>query len=460
MTTRHTALVALLTAAALVTLLPEVAPAISITSVTPANPTTGQNVTVTAGAQTVSVAACPVTVTFGDGSPSVAAGSCPAPGACTVSASHVYTTAGTFTVSAEGPGAACFPPTLATRTVVVTAAAAGPVTATVSPSSVSIPRNQTTAINLTYTFSGSNTTLQSTTGTFQAGGSTLGTVSTPVSATITNGRGVVSESVLVPPAISLRAESLGATNITYTRTFTGTGALGLVTITTTAAVTVTSGTTSQLSINSMRLYFPNARPEITIQRNQLLRAFVDIGYTGTGRLSGFWEVDGALLVNVYQDLSFGGVITLESPAAPPLPTFVPRPHIVRFVITSPAVGVSFPEAIYFITPEETIQTRIRSVSPADNAIVDFGEMTFRWDKEAAAAAYLTEFFEKDPSVSALAPPKPPVFSAYAKDTTYSIPAAIRERTFIPGKSFLWRVTAFDRQGVKIAESPLYSFTVR
>ncbi len=375
-----------------------VSSAITIVSVSPTAAMAGQSVTAVISASTLSILPCSVMVNFGDGSPALSAGSCSTHTPCQLSANHVYTSAGSYVITAsDAGGGTCSAPMSASAPLTVSAAPAPPAPASassyVSPSSFSIPHNLATTLTLSYTFSGPsslNTTLQSGSGDFLAGGSVIATANTPLTAKVSNGRGGVTETLTIPAAVSLQAEKLGTANITFSRTFSGGG----VSTTTAVAITVTSGAAAGFSITSIRLYFPNGRPEVTIGRNTRLSAFADIGYTGTGRVQGYWEVDGNLLYNVYQTLPFGGLVTMQTRVVPPLPTFVPGAHILRFVITSPSASVSLPEAVYFVTASAPGETKMMLLYPADGSEAGSGELAFQWGKAATASAYLIEFLEK------------------------------------------------------------------
>ena len=109
---------------------------------------------------------------------------------------------------------------------------------------------------------------------------------------------------------------------------------------------------SDLTINRMRIYFSNNRPEITIQRNFPLKVYAEIGYSGTGLLEGYWEVDDEFLANVIRTIASGDQLHLESPDLPPIPTFVSGTHKIRLILTKPLQNIQFPWAIYFVTTDE------------------------------------------------------------------------------------------------------------
>ena len=109
---------------------------------------------------------------------------------------------------------------------------------------------------------------------------------------------------------------------------------------------------SDLKINSIRIYFSNDRPEITVKRNYPLTAYAEIGYTGVGILQGHWEVDGEFLSNVIKTIPSEKRMVIESPDIPKIPTFVSGTHKVTLIITNPPEIIPFPWATYFVTTDE------------------------------------------------------------------------------------------------------------
>jgi hypothetical protein len=107
-----------------------------------------------------------------------------------------------------------------------------------------------------------------------------------------------------------------------------------------------------LKIDRIKIYFSNARPDITVKRNYPLKVFAEIGYTGVGLLEGYWEVDEEFLTNVKRIIAAEKTVVIESPEIPKVPTFVSGTHKVRFIITNPSLAIKFPFAIYFVTTDE------------------------------------------------------------------------------------------------------------
>lgn len=366
--------------------------------------------------------------------------------------SGLPTTAGTysFTVTAADSCSAGSQQAQGSFTLVINPASIAGVQVTPVPSLFSIPRNTAWTQNISYLFTGPAGVpliLDSDKGVFRANNTVIGEANLPLSVSIVNGSGNTAEVLNIPVAISERAEALGTNRIMYSREFTD----GLASLTAEVAITVTTGAMAEFRITRMQLYFENKRGEITVPRNQpSLKAFVDINYTGSGLLKGYWEVDSRILSHVNQHLVFGKSITLSSPDVPALPTFAPGTHIVRFIITSMLGELAMPEGIYFVSADEAGEAYIIGlVMPEDSGQIGYGPYTFGWRREPWANTYLVEFFGEDT--------EKPIFTAYTRKSTYLLPPAILKKVFAADTSYQWRVKGYDAEGKIIGQSRLNAF---
>ena len=324
---------------------------------------------------------------------------------------------------------------------------------TTSPSSFRIPRNTTSVQNISYYFTSSSPavmTLLSDKGIFSVGGDVIGEVSIPLSASIANGVGRVSEVLTIPPAISLRAENLGTTRITFIRPFSH----GSTSVTGQAEISVTTEAGADFKITRIQLYFENQSAQTTVKRNEPLRKiYADLKFTGSGLLRGYWEVDGRILFNEFRHLVYGTDITLTIPDTMTLPTFDVGTHVVRFVITEPSESLPIPEAIYFVTSEEFKEIQsIKLIAPEDMADVGYAATDFVWYGKEPTANYLIEFQEEGGGK--------PLFAAYTRKPQYRLPESVLKGIFSPGKKYFWRVKGFDTGGNVSRESPIYRFTFK
>lgn len=322
----------------------------------------------------------------------------------------------------------------------------------ISPSSVNVARGQGNTVALTYQFSGypGTTVFNSAEGVFW-GGSELGRVNFPLTALLTGGRGIVTETLVIPAAIAERAIQQGSVRFIYRRVFhSSTGAM----LTTSVSMTVTGESIGQFGIKRINLYFENGRAEITVKKNQKdLKATADISFIGSGLFKGYWEVDGRVLSQVNMPLMSGQSITLTTPEIPPLPTFETGTHTVRFVVTSPAQGIPLPSLVYFVTAEESAERFIalKLKSPADKAELPYAPVLFQWE-EFASTLYLIQFYENTDSK--------PVFSAYTRKPNYKLPDVALKSTFRTGKVYYWKVTGFDKQKRRMGESQTARFSFK
>ncbi len=320
----------------------------------------------------------------------------------------------------------------------------------VTPRSFQIPRGLASVQNLSYSFTATRAldiNLSSSRGMFMANGAVIGEALTPVNVSIRNGTGRANETLNIPVAVTRRAEDLGASRITYVRTFAGPD----VSITGQAEIIATTEAGAGFRVTRLQLYFENNRAEITVKRNQPPpKLYADIRFTGSGLLQGYWEVDGRLLLNVFQHLVYGRTVTIEAPEIPPLPTFDTGTHIVRFVITNPQGGIVLPEAIYFVTAEEFKRLLgINLIQPANNSLLAFSQLLFAWEGRKNAITYLIEFLEEGGIK--------PIFSAYTRKSEYKLPDPVLKTIFAPGRNYLWRVKGFDSDNNVVAESGFSKF---
>jgi len=360
----------------------------------------------------------------------------------------------TFTVRATDgcPGQA--QSTDRTFTLTVNTPVLPPLGVTPIPSPVSVARGESSARSIGYQFRGApslNTTLTSPEGIFIVGNEIIETNPKPLTVGIQNGSGFVSEAVNIPVRIVERAVQRNSNTFVYTRTFSG--AEG--SLTATVLFTITTEAGADFELKRIELYFSNRRPEITVERNYAeLKAFAAIRFVGSGLLQGRWEVDGRLLSTVNQHLTYAKDVVLETPEIPPLPTFDTGSHIVRFLVTSPITAIPLPSIVYFVTPDEAkpIPAKIILIAPAHEDKLEYAPASFRWEPLDGTAVYLIQYYEK--------PDLKPVFSAYTKEPSYSLPKAVFDNIFSPGKKYYWKVTGFNDENNIKGESEVRTFAFR
>lgn len=322
------------------------------------------------------------------------------------------------------------------------------------PSTIYIPRGQSSTRNINYQFKSTpvtNITLTSQRGDFLVNNEVIESVEKSITANISNGIGSASENLIIPIRIIEKTIRKNTTNIIYRRVFSTTN----INIIANVFIHITTEAGSDFRIKRIELYFDNKRAETTIQRNyQNLKAYADIRFVGTGLLQGYWEVDGRILSYVNQHLSYGRSITLETPHIPPLPTFDTGTHIVRFVITNPETEIPLPSIIYFVTPSESIirPLSIKLIEPLNKKTFDFSPLSFHWEKPQGIDIFVIHFYNAEL--------KKPVFSAYVKNSTYKIPEAVLNKVFVKGEKYLWKISGFNDERNLTGDSEMFEFTFK
>lgn len=207
----------------------------------------------------------------------------------------------------------------------------------------------------------------------------------------------------------------------------------------------------ELSIQRVDLFFNNNQPKTTVsQYERGLKAYATIRYTGSGLLQGQWEIDGRLFSKVRKQLYRGQQkVTIQTPVAPPLPTYAVGSHHVRFVITRPTGALEAPQAIYFVAADpQKFKPTIRLAAPGNNQVLVCAPTTFRWEPLPKVYVYLLEFTESGGS--------DPAFSAYAKKSEYTLRDEVCRSLFSAGQSYHWQVKGLSQEGQIIGQSEVFN----
>jgi hypothetical protein len=229
-----------------------------------------------------------------------------------------------------------------------------------------------------------------------------------------------------------------ATSGTYQATASSSGCV--IIVAEPPATTIVSVTS--FGISRLELAFPDGKGQATVRRNeQGLRATATLTTVGSGLLQGFWEVDGRPLLPIERHVTFGQVVTIETPAIPALPTFDPGTHLLRFVVTTPGVSFNLPTLVYTVTPEEGRPIQLQG--PLPQAILPYAPASFGWHAQSGAGHYELRFMAADGT---------PVFAALTKTPDYRLTDLALRKFFAPGSRYLWQVTAFDADGRPAGES--------
>jgi hypothetical protein len=208
------------------------------------------------------------------------------------------------------------------------------------------------------------------------------------------------------------------------------------------------------SIDRIALYFENRRPDITVQRNEPVKVFADIKYTGSGLLRGYWEVDGRILSYVNQHLISGNTLTLQAPATPLIPTFDPGTHVVKFVITNPGKTVPMPSIVYFVAPSDYAGKSIviKTLSPKDKSVIEYASVTFAWEGFQTEASYSIQFYDNPKDEKTL-------FSMCVLGTSYTLSKDVLKMIFVSDRKYYWKIKGCSADN-DYGESQLVEFTFR
>lgn len=302
----------------------------------------------------------------------------------------------------------------------------------------------------------------------------------------------IPESVHVPARVILRAQELGAVQIVYQREFDDgdfqqpPANVGNLTL------HLAGGQSSAFGVSRLALRFPDGAREQVVPEDAETFVLADITHTGTGRLEARWEIAEPVTTRgtpVFRTLALvrrqlvgsGARTTIRSPD---LPTRGDGAYLVRLRVTRPETGFDEPVLRYFVNPglaPAPVPEPMTAKAPAAGA--DYVEgMHFAWEPLPSAAAYRLEFHDRPPSAGDADVTGDPALSTAdpaspdAPDTGESMPVPVSgivvsaavDHTELsrlalgnlpPGRTYWWRVVAFDERGRLIGRSPLRALTL-
>lgn len=302
----------------------------------------------------------------------------------------------------------------------------------------------------------------------------------------------IPESIRIPARVILRAQELDVTQIVYQREFddgdfqqppANVGELTL---------HLAGGQSGAFGVSRLALRFPDGAREQIVPEGAETFVLADITHTGTGRLEARWEIAEPATTRgtpVFRTLALvrrqligsGARTTIRSPD---LPTRGDGVYLVRLRVTRPETGFEEPVLRYLVNPAlapapapETMAVR----APAAGADYVAG-MQFAWEPLTAAAVYRLEFHDQpparedpdatgDPAPAAADPAAPvaaPVEESVPPPVSGIVVSAAVDHTELsqlalsnlpPGRTYWWRVVAFDGHGRLVGRSPLRALTI-
>jgi len=215
---------------------------------------------------------------------------------------------------------------------------------------------------------------------------------------------------------------------------------------------------TNFSIDRIELKFRNNRSEITVKKHEPdLGLNAKINFSGSGLLKGYWEVDGFKRQSVFKHLSIGPSVIFPYPKIPSLPTYTPGNHRVRFVITQPALNITFPKALYFVENRKFIKEEsIALIYPQKDKNISFEPFLFKWQPVKNAQLYLISLFAQNRKD--IKNTKEHIYSAYTKNSQYELVPRVLKSHFSPEQDYLWQVQGFNDQNEIVAQSKQQRFS--
>ncbi len=351
-----------------------------------------------------------------------------------------------------------FPPTITTSVIInIQQPPISSFSVSISPQNFSVAYNRNFTKIVTYSFSNIDACRNHPTSSFGTFVTNSNVVLGKVNKTVKERNKTAIERLNIPSSIMRNAQHYNASIFNYKRTFTCYNYSGSpIQVTAQTKINLLSKAAMPLTITRVRLYFKNNKAEISIKQNQLLTAYVDINFMGSGMFKGYWEVDGRVLSPmVFKNLTYGKKITLQTPSTPPLPTFSFGTHFVKFVVTQPKPVFEMPQAIYFVEFGNKKLNTLDIVSPKNNETIKLKQdmpIQFVWKPEKRDSFYLIEFFSPES--------KKPLFSAYTETSSYVMPPYIIKHYFKKYEKYNWRVESFSKNSFVMGKSNLSSFTIK
>ncbi len=283
-----------------------------------------------------------------------------------------------------------------------------------------------------------------------------------------NGSVTVTENLLVPAAVTVRARQGGHPAVIVERTFSD----GHSERTARVRLPLVGAVGAGFNVGRLDLHFPDFSRIRVVNGGDDVTVVADLSTTGSGLLDAAWEVaspspGGPLIFRtvslVRQHLGGAGRKRLTSP---PLPALQPGLHVVRLNVNSPAFAFEPPVVRYYVgTADEDaifgdeMLRPIRLTGPeAGTLLAD--DTRFQWQRLDGVDAYVLELYPLGRE------PLPPPGSAVTDDAYRRIAAGLvvpgedsatalsrlASGYLVAGEAYQWRVIAIGNDGRYVGES--------
>lgn len=278
-------------------------------------------------------------------------------------------------------------------------------------------------------------------------GEELGREAVRLGGAVAPGGTLFPETVPFPQPLLRRAVELGAGRVLCRRVFEAEGKEAAAEFALDLAGRIGAG----FALDRVELRFEGGGIFRYVPRGAGLRALAEIGFLGSGRATGAWEVEepGAggfrTLALFGEELLPGSGGTLLSP---PLPTSRTGRHRVRLRLDSPVLALEGLPVEYEVAAGATARAPIEVRAPRDDERIGEG-VRFAWEPVPRAAFYLVELFGHPPEPGAGTPIAGLALPGDRSEAALSRAAAMH---LPPGASLWWRILALDAEGRVIGTS--------
>jgi PKD repeat protein len=219
---------------------------------------------------------------------------------------------------------------------------------------------------------------------------------------------------------------------------------------------IVRGIDDQVNLQIAEIVLDNGKHYKIVPKNSKnIRAVLRMKMRGTGIVSGYWLVDGHPFEFFNEVSNQGEVKEISTRRIPGLPTIDPGIHTITLQLTRPAnIPVTFPILKYFVLSHENI---IATVTPADGFVAKEKEIPeFSWEEpkgaskyQIAFANYLYAFLGEDNAVSWLD----------AGTRLKYTPAIETWNNISRNRWTYWQVRALDTNNNVVAESDIHDIKV-
>lgn len=120
-----------------------------------------------------------------------------------------------------------------------------------------------------------------------------------------------------------------------------------------------------------------------------------------------------------------------------------------FKISSPQIEIDSPSIFYFVNAEEENVEFIILLKPEDGEEIKISSNSFEYKEITNSNYCLINYYSEEG--------EKPIFSAFLKNTKYSIPEEVQQKYFSIGKKYLWEVLCFDFEDKILGRSKINSF---